>query len=1098
MPRWPRCILRACFPRFARRVRGLRSRLVLLVLATLLPLGIFAVTLLLLFAHEARRTTERGMRDTARALALAMDREVDEVRAALGVLALSGSLAAGERASFYQQCLEALQMLPPDAWLTFSDRHGQLLFNTRVPYGTPLPRKAASDVVQDVVATGRPSQSDLVVDAVTHQPVVSLDVPVIRDGQVEAVLSLTRPAVTLGRLFGEQRLPREWIAALNDRQHRIVARSHEPERFIGTPATPRMAERSAATTEGWFPNVSQEGTLIYAAFSRVRSTGWTMLLFAPAEVVDAPGRRFLWLLISGGLVLSAVGVGWALWLGRRIAVPIQGLVPATQALAQGLPVPPAPAGAVQEVQDVAVALHAAAALLQQREAALYEQRERLHITLASIGDAVIATDSQGRVTFLNAVAAALTGWTEAEALGQDITVVFTLVNEATRQVVENPVTRVLRQGTVVGLANHTILLARNGVERPIDDSGAPIRDAQGRLVGVVLVFRDITARRQGEAERTQREAAHRFLAEASALLSTSLEVTTQLEHLARLLVPTLGDWCSIDLLRDDGYIHRVAVVHADPAKAALAEQLCQQYPLLATEAPHTLARVLRTGQSWFDPVASPARLRPEARNVAHWELIQALGFVAEIVVPLLARGKVLGTITCVLGEGTRRYRAADLALAEDLAHRAALALDNAHLYQEARAAQAALQQANATLEQRVAERAAALEEAHADLRRQMAERQHMQEALFQQEKLAALGTLLANVAHELNNPLAVATMQLDTLHEEVGSGAWTEDLELLRQAVERCQSVVQNFLALARQEPPTRSAVALHMIIDAVLVLLERALEADGIAVERHVADDLPLLWADAHQLHHLVANLITNAHYALRQTASPRHLRLTAAATADRSQVRLEVADSGPGIPEDIQRRVFEPFFTTKPQGAGSGLGLPLCRSIAEGHGGIIEIVSEPGHGTTVSVSLPVAAPTLQFPQAPLKPVEPTQMQRGTILLIDDEPSMQQALRRLLQRNGHDITTAANGQEGLAALETRSYEVILCDMRMPDLDGPGFYRELERRHAHLVSRVIFLTGDVLSPEAQAFFAQVNCPRLEKPFKAQEVRRVIQEVLASQ
>jgi hypothetical protein len=125
------------------------------------------------------------------------------------------------------------------------------------------------------------------------------------------------------------------------------------------------------------------------------------------------------------------------------------------------------------------------------------------------------------------------------------------------------------------------------------------------------------------AERAQREQSQRFLAEASTLLSSSLDPATQLEHLARLLVPTLADWCSIDLLQDDGRIHRVAVVHADPTKAALAEQLRQQYSLLAADATHTLVRVLRTGQAWFDPAASAERLRAEARDTAHWELIQA-------------------------------------------------------------------------------------------------------------------------------------------------------------------------------------------------------------------------------------------------------------------------------------------------------------------------------------------------------------------------------------------------------------------------------------------------------------------------------------------
>jgi signal transduction histidine kinase/CheY-like chemotaxis protein len=411
------------------------------------------------------------------------------------------------------------------------------------------------------------------------------------------------------------------------------------------------------------------------------------------------------------------------------------------------------------------------------------------------------------------------------------------------------------------------------------------------------------------------------------------------------------------------------------------------------------------------------------------------------------------------------------------------------------ASEQGLQHLNETLEQRVTDRTAALAQQTQRLQHEISERQRMQEALVQREKLAALGTLLANVAHELNNPLAVATVQLDTLQEAWGAGAWTEDLAVLRQAVDRCTSVVQSFLALARQQPPTRQAVALNAVIGDVLVLVGHALEADGITVQLHLADDLMPLWADANQLHHVVSNLLTNAHDALRQTAPPRHLTLTTAANAERTQVLLTVTDTGPGIPEDLQRRLFEPFFTTKSQRGGSGLGLPLCRSIVEGHQGSIQLTSRPGQGTTVHVALPAPAPEVQAPEAAPEPAAPAPAPGGAILLIDDEAIMVQSLRHLLQRDGHDVTTAATGLKGLEALEKRAYAVILCDMRMPDLDGPGFYRELERRHPHLVSRVIFLTGDVLSPEAQAFFTQVNRPRVVKPFKAQEIRRVIRQVL---
>ena len=941
-----RCTLRVCFPRAWFRGRELRSRLVLLVLATLLPLVLFAVALILLFAHEARRTTERGMRDTARALALAMDREVAEVRGVLGVLALSRPLAAGDLAGFYQHCLEVLQVLPPDTWLALSDRQGQMLLNTRVPYGTPLPMKAALDVVRVVVATGRPSQSDLVVDALTHQPVVTLDVPVVRDGQVEAVLSLTRPSATLGRLFSEQRLPPGWIAGMNDRQHRILARSHEPERLIGTLATPRMAERSAAAEEGWFPNISKDGTPIYSAFSRIRSTGWTLVLFAPAAVVDAPGRRFVGWLVSGGLVLSAVAVGVALRLGWHLAAPIQGLVPATQALAQGLPVPRAPAGAVQEVQEVAAALGEAAALLQQREADLHEERGRLHITLSSIGDAVIATDTQSRVTFLNPVATTLTGWTEAEALGQDIAAVFPIVNENTRQMVENPVTRVLREGTAVGLANHTVLLARDGMERPIDDSGAPIRDAQGRLVGVVLVFRDITARRQAETERTQRETVQRFLAEASTLLASSLESTTQLEHLARLLVPTLGDWCSIDLLQDDGNIHRVAVVHADPTKAALAEQLCQQYPRLTADASHTLVRVLRTGQSWFDPAVSADRLRAEARDAVHWDLEQALGFTAEMVVPLLARGRVLGTITCVLGEGTRRYREADLALAEDLAHRAALALDNARLYETAQAAQAALEKANAELEQRVEERTAALKQA-------MAERQRLEREAQRAEHFTLLGQLAAGVSHEIRNPLAAIFLQVDVLAEELtqpspdSQAVVTEVLAEIKTHLARLEDLVQDYLSLVRVHNTQREVQDLGVAMAAWGREFQEVVAAHGAQFQVDGAERVGPVAFHASTLRRALLNLVQNA-----AEAMPHGGTVTLAGHGSADQVQLQVHDMGSGMPVEQLPRIFEPLYTTKP--GGTGLGLYIVQQIVEAHGGQVTVESQVGQGTTFTITLP------------------------------------------------------------------------------------------------------------------------------------------------
>jgi signal transduction histidine kinase/ActR/RegA family two-component response regulator len=534
--------------------------------------------------------------------------------------------------------------------------------------------------------------------------------------------------------------------------------------------------------------------------------------------------------------------------------------------------------------------------------------------------------------------------------------------------------------------------------------------------------------------------------------------------------------------------HDIAELCAAMDTAAAGLLADEALPALALE---VLRPALQRQPVWADFPVILLTSSARATEIL-WQRVQGLGAVGNITVleRPLTPGTLLSTIQVALRSRRRQHELRQLYDAQHR-HLAAQAATLAQL----QVRDQALHHLNATLEQQVTDRTAALAQQTRQLEHEVTERHRMQEALFQQEKLAALGTLLANVAHELNNPLAVATVQLDNLHEAWGAGAWTADLATLRQAVERCRSVVQSFLALARQQPPTRQAVALHAVIQDVLVLLGHALAVDGITVHLTLAEAVPLVWADPHQVQHVVTNLLTNAHYALRQAAPPRHLRLTTAVTADQTQVTLTVADTGEGIPAELHRRVFEPFFTTKPLGVGSGLGLPLCRNIVEGHGGTIHLASQPGQGTSVHVTLPVAAATVQAPAAAPVLATPAPTQDGAILLIDDEPAIAQGLRRLLQRSGHAVTMAANGHEGLAALAERAYAVILCDMRMPGLDGPGFYRELERCHPHLRSRVIFLTGDVLSPEAQAFFVQSACPRVVKPFNVQEVRQVIQQVL---
>lgn len=399
-------------------------------------------------------------------------------------------------------------------------------------------------------------------------------------------------------------------------------------------------------------------------------------------------------------------------------------------------------------------------------------------------------------------------------------------------------------------------------------------------------------------------------------------------------------------------------------------------------------------------------------------------------------------------------------------------------------AETALQELAVTLEERVQERTTALEQV-------IAERERVQTTLIQHEKLAAMGSLLASVAHELNNPLGALAMQVHLLLDDLRGSPLAAQAQELIGTTERCIRIVRNFLTLARQNPPQRSAVALNTVVREMLQMVAYALRTDTVTVQEHLATDLPLLWADPHQLAQVVLNLLTNAQQALRETPLPRQLTLTTRFEAVPTRVVLEVADTGPGITHAHQARIFEPFFTTKPPGVGTGLGLPLCRGIVEGHGGTLTATSQPGHGATFRVELPVrVAPALVHHPAPVSDATAASVSRR-ILIIDDEESIARALARLLRRDGHTVDLAANGRLGLEVLQAHAYDVIFCDLRMPDVDGPGVYRELERTRPYLCERLVFLTGDALDPEIATFLEQAARPRLMKPFTVAEIRQIL-------
>lgn len=336
----------------------------------------------------------------------------------------------------------------------------------------------------------------------------------------------------------------------------------------------------------------------------------------------------------------------------------------------------------------AVSVFADITRLKQVEETLQVTEQQLSTMLRSIGDAVIATDAAGLVTFMNDVAESLTGWLTGEARGEPLDRVFRILDESSRLPIESPVARVIHEGGVVGLANHTILVRRDGAERSIDDSAAPIRDSRGELVGVVLIFRDITEKRREEERRA-------FLSDISAqLLETSLDYEARLARVAQLAVPRLADWVAIDMLAEDGSIRRLAVAHIDPRKIDFVEEIARSYPVdldAQTGAPH----IIRSGQSEFFAEITDDLLVATARDPEHLRLIREIGLRSYMGVPLTVHGRTLGAITFATAETNRLFGPDDLSFAQEVARRAAAPIDNARLYAEARQARAQAEAAEA-------------------------------------------------------------------------------------------------------------------------------------------------------------------------------------------------------------------------------------------------------------------------------------------------------------------------------------------------------------------------------------------------------------------
>ena len=876
----------------------------------------------MLLVRQQRASVERGLRETARALSVAVDEHVASAVASLEVLAASESLDTGDLAAFHRL---ASRVSASQRWASVHlvRPSGEQVVSTLQPYGTPLVSLAGRPYFRHMLRTGTAVASDLLVGRTSGEPRIVISVPARRGGDVRYVVLATLPPDSLSAILARQQIPAQWTGAVLDGNSVIVARSRAAGGNLGRPATEVLARRTREAPEGTFWDLTRDGYPSYGAFVRTARTGWTVVLAVPASTVSVLAQPALWAVLAGGLLLLLVATGLAARFGRRFARPIASLAASASALGRGEMPPALASSSVLEVDAVARAIERAAAERARAETTLREANQTFDALIQASPAAIVVLDPAGIVRLWNPAAERIFGWTAAEVLGLPLPGVA----DHEQGAFETTLAQVLAGRPLDPVEARQ--RRKDGRLVDVEISTAVLRDAEGAPRYVMCLVEDVTERSRAEAERarllageraarTEAEAARRraaFLAEATTLLASSLDSDATLGSVARLAAGHFGDLCLIDLVEGDGSMRRVAVGHADPQRGEEAKVL-QAYPP-DPAGRHPAARVVRTGRAEWAAEVAESVLPELARDAAQLDLIRGLGLVSYVCVPLAGRGRILGTIWLSSSRAQRRFDEADVVLAEDLGRRVALAVDNARLYQEA------------------------------------------------QEAIRAREAFLARASHELRTPLtgALGTLRLlEKARAGVLKASPDELLAIARRNLDAMLALTNNLLD-ASKLAAGREALAVEPVEVAELVRrtldLVAAQAGDG-GVTFRVSVSAGLRWlADPLQVEQVLVNLFVNA-----VKFTPPGGVVSVEAEGAGGEVTLRVRDTGEGIAREDLDRIFEPFYqadrASRRRSRGTGLGLAICRQIVTLHGGVIWAESEGrGLGSTFLVRLPAGGGT-------------------------------------------------------------------------------------------------------------------------------------------
>jgi PAS domain S-box-containing protein len=578
-------------------------------------------------------------------------------------------------------------------------------------------------------------------------------------------------------------------------------------------------------------------------------------------------------------------------------------------------------------------------------------------------------------------------------------------------------------------------VAKDGREVWVESQSVVVCDDSETPLGLRGVTMDITDRKRAED-------AQRFLAEASGLLASSLDYETTLASVAKLAVPNLADWCVVHIVGDNGRLRQLAVVHSDPAKEEAARKLQQRYPV-DPESALGVPNVLRTGRSEFYPLVNQERLVEVARNEEVARLLRQLDLKSIMIVPLTARNRTLGAITLATAESNRVYDTSDLALGEDVAHRIALAVDNARLYREAQDA--------------VTAREDVLRIRDELLRREHVAREEAETANRSKDEF------LATVSHELRTPLNAILgwahmLRASTLDETTQRRA----LETIERNAKSQAQLIEDILDVSRIVTGKLRLdvrpVDLDGVIEAAIDAMRPAAEAKGIRIETILDPRAGPISGDPNRLQQVIWNLISNA-----VKFTDKGGRVQVQLTRVSSHVEIVVSDTGQGIDAEFMPYVFDRFrqadATSTRRHGGLGLGLAIVRHLVEMHGGSVNASSDgESKGATFTVKLPLIVARVEqrdlerahpAPAGTISDGPSARLDGVRVMVVDDEPDTREMLRIMIGDLGAVVKLCASSEEAMRILSEWRPDIIVSDIEMPDEDGYELIRKVRRAEAN-------------------------------------------------